>query len=130
MGIRPQKSIAVSHTTDEQDESHDGSTQKGYIQSSNQSNKAQSMNHSIFLATHQIPCHAMDIKQSTTDGYVEVLEDLFRQGGIGDKHDSSFNADHDVDMTEHVILVHGDLLTKERLDTVCNSRWIEYTPKN
>jgi hypothetical protein len=64
----------------------------------------------------------MDIKQSTTDGNVEVLEDLFRQGGIGDKRDSSFNADHDVDMTEHVILVHGDLLTKERLDTVRNSR--------
>lgn len=72
----------------------------------------------------------MDIKQSTTDGNIEVLEDLFRQGGIGDKRDSSFNADHDVDMTEHVILVHGDLLTKERLDTVRNSRRIEYTPKN
>lgn len=72
----------------------------------------------------------MDIKQSMTDGNVEVLENLFRQGGIGDKRDSSFDADHDVDMTEHVILVHGDLLTKERLDTVRNSRQIEYTPKN
>jgi hypothetical protein len=33
-------------------------------------------------------------------------------------------------MTKHVVLVHGDFLTKERLDTVRNSRWIEYTPKN
>jgi hypothetical protein len=33
-------------------------------------------------------------------------------------------------MTKHVVLVHGDFLTKERLDTVHNSRWIEYTPKN
>jgi hypothetical protein len=80
--------------------------------------------------THQIPCRAMDIKQSTTDGNVKVLEDLFWQGGIGDKCDSSFNVDHNVDMTEHIILVHGDLLTKERLDTVCNSWQIEYTPKN
>ncbi|KAG2034845.1 hypothetical protein BDR03DRAFT_935057 [Suillus americanus] len=63
--------------------------------------------------TYQIPC-----------------QDLFRQGGIGDKRDSSFNADHDVDMTKHIIIVHGDLLTKERLDTVCNSRRIEHTPKN
>ncbi|KAG1895706.1 uncharacterized protein F5891DRAFT_928633, partial [Suillus fuscotomentosus] len=80
--------------------------------------------------THQIPCCVMDIKQSMTDGNIEVLEDLFRQGGIGDKRDSSFNADHDVDMTERIIFVHSDLLTKERLDTVRNSRQIKYTPKN
>ncbi|KAG1848755.1 hypothetical protein DFJ58DRAFT_717039 [Suillus subalutaceus] len=33
-------------------------------------------------------------------------------------------------MSEHIILIHGDLLTKERLDTVHNSRCIEHTPKN
>ncbi|KAG2087739.1 hypothetical protein BD769DRAFT_1632408 [Suillus cothurnatus] len=33
-------------------------------------------------------------------------------------------------MSDHVILIHGDLLTKERLDTVRNSRRIEHTPKN
>ncbi|KAG2126360.1 uncharacterized protein EDB93DRAFT_1097117 [Suillus bovinus] len=33
-------------------------------------------------------------------------------------------------MSDHVLLVHGDLLTKERLDTVGNSRRIEMTPKN
>ncbi|KAG2114388.1 hypothetical protein DEU56DRAFT_874321 [Suillus clintonianus] len=59
--------------------------------------------------TNQIPCRAMDIKQSTTDGNVEVLDNLFRQGGIGDPHDSGFDAEHDVDMSEHIMLIHGDL---------------------
>ncbi|KAG2029371.1 hypothetical protein BDR03DRAFT_800750, partial [Suillus americanus] len=80
--------------------------------------------------TTQIPCQAMDIKQSTTDGNVEVLNNLFRQGGIGNPRDSGFDVEHDVDMLEHIILIHGDLLTKERLDTVRNSRCIEHTPKN
>ncbi|KAG1718684.1 hypothetical protein EDB19DRAFT_1649825, partial [Suillus lakei] len=80
--------------------------------------------------TTQIPCRAMDIKQSTTDGNVEVLDNLFRQGGIGDPRDSGFDAEHDVDMSEHIMLIHGDLLTEERLDTVRNSRCIEHTPKN
>ncbi|KIJ10040.1 hypothetical protein PAXINDRAFT_164302 [Paxillus involutus ATCC 200175] len=33
-------------------------------------------------------------------------------------------------MSEHVIFIHGDLLTKERVDAVRNSRRIEHTPKN
>ncbi|KAG2134981.1 hypothetical protein BD769DRAFT_1353025, partial [Suillus cothurnatus] len=80
--------------------------------------------------TTQIPCRAMDIKQSTTDGNMEVLNNLFRQGGIGNPGDSGFDVKHDVDMSDHVILIHGDLLTKERLDTLCNSWRIEHTLKN
>lgn len=80
--------------------------------------------------TTQIPCRAMDIKQSTTDGNVEVLNNLFRQGGIGDKREAGFDPEHDIDMSEHVIFIHGDLLTKERVDGVRNSRRIEHTPKN
>ncbi|KAG1754911.1 uncharacterized protein EDB91DRAFT_1043064 [Suillus paluster] len=80
--------------------------------------------------TNQIPCRSMNIKQSTTDGNVEVLVNLFRQGGIGDKSENDFDAEHDVDMSEHVILVHGDLLTKEQVDSVQSSRKIEHTPKN
>ncbi|KAG1899747.1 uncharacterized protein F5891DRAFT_953413 [Suillus fuscotomentosus] len=80
--------------------------------------------------TNQIHCCSMNIKQSTTDGNIEVLDNLFHQGGIGDKSKVNFDAEHDVDMTEHVILVHGDLLTKEWVDSVWNSRKIEHTPKN
>ncbi|KII83139.1 hypothetical protein PLICRDRAFT_58552 [Plicaturopsis crispa FD-325 SS-3] len=60
----------------------------------------------------------MKIKQSTTDGNIQVIEELHRQGGIGKPN-----------VTEYVILVHGDLLTKERLDSVRESRAIEDTPK-
>jgi hypothetical protein len=73
----------------------------------------------------------MKIKQSTTDGNVEVVENLLKQGGIGDPAaDEEFDLEHDVDMSEHVIFVHGDLLTKEQLDIACESRCIEDTPKN
>jgi len=81
--------------------------------------------------THQIPCRSMKIKQSITDGNVEVVENLLKQGGIGDPAaDEEFDLEHDVDMSEHVIVVHGDLLTKERLDIACESCCIEDTPKN
>jgi hypothetical protein len=33
-------------------------------------------------------------------------------------------------MSEHVLLIYGDLLTKEWLDTVCDTWRIESTPKN
>jgi hypothetical protein len=35
----------------------------------------------------------------------------------------------DIDMSEHVILFHGDLLTKERLDSVRDSQRIKKTPR-
>ncbi|KAG1906353.1 uncharacterized protein F5891DRAFT_1125666 [Suillus fuscotomentosus] len=80
--------------------------------------------------TEQVPCRVMNIKQSTTDGNVEVMENLLHQGGIRDKNSNDFDQSHDIDMSEHVLLVHGDLLTKEWLDTVGDSRIIETTPKN
>ncbi|PPQ97757.1 hypothetical protein CVT26_001805 [Gymnopilus dilepis] len=79
--------------------------------------------------TSQIPCRAMKIKESTADGNIEVVENLFRQGGIGEPEDQKFLDGIDVDMTEFVILIHGDLLTKERLESVQDSRRIEATPK-
>ncbi|KAH7904696.1 hypothetical protein BJ138DRAFT_1018765, partial [Hygrophoropsis aurantiaca] len=80
--------------------------------------------------TEQIPFRSMKIKQSTTDGNIEVMENLLKQGGIGEPSGEEFDAGNDVDMSEHVLLVHGDLLTKERLDSVRESRRIEDTAKN
>lgn len=71
--------------------------------------------------TTQIPCRAMNIKESTADGNIEVMECLLHQGGIGDPADANFDGLNDVDMSEFVLLIHGDLLTKERLDSVRNS---------
>jgi len=71
----------------------------------------------------------MNIKESTPDGNIEVLETLLCQGGIGEPEDKNFDLENDVDMSEMVLLVHSDLLTKEWLDTVQNSRCIEAMPK-
>jgi len=71
----------------------------------------------------------MNIKESTSDGNIEVIETLLRQGGIGDLRDAGFDTVHDVDMSEFVVFAHGDLLTKERVESAQSSRRIEGTPK-
>ncbi|KAJ3555101.1 hypothetical protein NP233_g12284 [Leucocoprinus birnbaumii] len=45
--------------------------------------------------TNQIPCCAMNIKESTQDGNIEVMEDLLKQGGLGEKGSSSFKEGKD-----------------------------------
>ncbi|KAG2045900.1 hypothetical protein BDR06DRAFT_985720 [Suillus hirtellus] len=83
-----------------------------------------------FTKTDQILFHSMRIKQSTADGNMELMENLLRQGGIRDPIDKEFTSAGDVDMSEHVLLIHSDLLTKEWLDTIRNTQRIESTPKN
>jgi hypothetical protein len=68
--------------------------------------------------TTQIPCRAMDIKESTQDGNIEVVKTLLCRGGVGEPADKWFKEGKDIDMSEHIIVFHGDLLTKERLDSV------------
>jgi hypothetical protein len=68
--------------------------------------------------TDQIPMRSMKIKQSSVDGNVEVMENLLRQGGLGDPMEPDFESSGNVDISEFVLLVHSDLLTKEHLDTV------------
>ena len=80
--------------------------------------------------TDQIPMRSMKIKQSLVDGNIDVMESLLQQGGLGDSTDPGFSANGDVDMSAFVLFIHGDLLTKERLDTIRDSRRIEDTPKN
>jgi hypothetical protein len=80
--------------------------------------------------TDQIPMRSMKIKQSSVDGNIDVMDNLLRQGGLGDPMEPDFESSGDVDISEFVLLVHGDLLTKERLDTVRDSRRIEDSPKN
>lgn len=57
------------------------------------------------------------------------MDNLHKQGGIGEPSEKGFLIGYDVDMSEWVILVHGDLLTKERLDAIKEARSIEETPK-
>ncbi|KAG1888595.1 hypothetical protein F4604DRAFT_1877194 [Suillus subluteus] len=79
------------------------------------------------VIVNAIPLHKT--RQSTTDGNIEVMDTLLRQGGIGECEEVGFDLQYDVDMSEHVLLIHGDLLTKERLDMIIKSRHIEDTPK-
>ncbi|KAF7293617.1 hypothetical protein MIND_01141000 [Mycena indigotica] len=79
--------------------------------------------------TTQVPCRAMKIKwQSTTDGNIQVIDNLHLQGGIGEPAETTFGAG-DVDITGSILLFHGDLLTKERIDGIRASRAIEATQK-
>jgi hypothetical protein len=79
--------------------------------------------------TMQIPCRAMKVKESTNDGNIEVIETLLRRGGLGEPDDNWFHDGKNVDITEFLIFLHGDLLTKERIDSVRDSRRIETTPR-
>ncbi|KIK32774.1 hypothetical protein CY34DRAFT_27153 [Suillus luteus UH-Slu-Lm8-n1] len=76
-----------------------------------------------------IPLYGVDDPASTTDGNIEVMDTLLRQGGIGECEDAEFDPQYDVDMSAHVLLVHRDLLTKERLDVIVKSQCIEDTLK-
>ncbi|KAF7309132.1 hypothetical protein MKEN_01115300 [Mycena kentingensis (nom. inval.)] len=76
--------------------------------------------------TKQAVFSAMPIKQSTADGNLQVLENLFRQSGIGEPESPLFSSG-DVDFTGFVILAHGDLLTVERVYDGRSSRAIEAT---
>ncbi|RDX48735.1 hypothetical protein OH76DRAFT_1351984 [Lentinus brumalis] len=67
----------------------------------------------------------MDINQSSALGNAEALAALFKQGGVGDPGDSRTPV---TDVGDHVILVHGDLATCERVQSVQDSRRVEKTP--
>ncbi|KAI9432901.1 hypothetical protein BJY52DRAFT_1198891 [Lactarius psammicola] len=62
--------------------------------------------------TDQVPMRSMKIKQSSVDRNIEVVENLLRQGGLGDPTEPDFESNGDVDLSQFVLLVHGDLLTR------------------
>ncbi|KAI0258559.1 hypothetical protein BC834DRAFT_835342 [Gloeopeniophorella convolvens] len=63
----------------------------------------------------------MDIDQSTNDSQAEIVENLFNQAQLGHPEDSPKS----LDISEHVVLFHGDLATGERLQSIQESRRIE-----
>ncbi|KAI1783104.1 hypothetical protein LXA43DRAFT_1135135, partial [Ganoderma leucocontextum] len=76
------------------------------------------------VKSRQVPVEGMDINQSKADGNKDALEDLFRQGGVGDPQDTpGVKA-----IGNHVVIVHGDLSTCERVQSVLRSRSLERTP--
>ncbi|KAI6097401.1 hypothetical protein EV401DRAFT_1816082, partial [Pisolithus croceorrhizus] len=77
---------------------------------------------------------AMDINNSTVSGNIEAVNALLRQDGIEDPAVMlEVNYGSDVDLlgaSEHVILIHGDLGTGERLQAAQLRRSIESTAWN
>lgn len=75
-----------------------------------------------------IATSAMDVSNSTVTGNIQSIVNLLQQGGIGDP---AVVDDPDMpDISEHVVLFHGDLGTGERLQSAQQRRGIENTPWN
>lgn len=74
----------------------------------------------------QVPARMMDISPSTPQGNGDALADLFRQANVGDPTEK--NCSEVTDVKNYMVLVHGDLLTGERIQSFQASRRIEKTP--
>lgn len=74
--------------------------------------------------TMHIPCRAIDINSSTNDGQGQIIDNLFMQPNLGDPTDTPGVED----IREHVVLVHRDLGTGERLAAIKESHAIERKP--
>ncbi|KIK75244.1 hypothetical protein PAXRUDRAFT_835740 [Paxillus rubicundulus Ve08.2h10] len=75
---------------------------------------------STVVKTPIIAARAMDINNSTVSGNIRAVDELLGQGGISNPgpSDESPSTDADSpDISEHIILIHGDLGTGERLQT-------------
>jgi hypothetical protein len=81
------------------------------------------------VKTPTIPARAMEFSNSTVSGNISTIKNLAEQGGIGDP------ADHEVkykatDLTQYVVLFHGDLGTGDRILSIQQCRSIEDSPWN
>ncbi|KZT68863.1 hypothetical protein DAEQUDRAFT_670600, partial [Daedalea quercina L-15889] len=76
------------------------------------------------VKSQQVPARAMDINQSSVDGNIEALTELFQQAGWG----NLVVTPDCIDMNEYIVLVHGDLGTCECVQSLLFSRGEEKTP--
>ncbi|KAG2367209.1 hypothetical protein BDR07DRAFT_1373030 [Suillus spraguei] len=74
-----------------------------------------------------IAARAMDINNSTVSGNIRAVTELLAQGGV---YDPDANILNNPDISQYVILVHGDLGTGERLQSAQLRRSSEETPWN
>lgn len=68
--------------------------------------------------TIQYPASAINTDEGSHNGNWQVLENLLKQGGVPDAR-----------LEDDIILVHGDLATKERIDGLRKMRTIESDSK-
>ena len=80
----------------------------------------------LVVKMRHAPARAMDINQSTASGNIQAISNLMEQGGVGVVGDVSageldFEMDN-VDVSEHVILINGDLATGEHVYGILERR--------
>lgn len=75
------------------------------------------------VQSQQIPAQAMDINQSSVN--IDALTDLFHQAGWSGGPEVAPGC---INMDEYVVLVHSDLATCERVQSILFSRGEERTP--
>jgi hypothetical protein len=71
------------------------------------------------MKTSQYPASAINADEGSNDGNWQVFVNLLEQAGVPDER-----------LEEEIVLVHGDLATKERIDGLCKMRTIESSAKN
>jgi hypothetical protein len=71
------------------------------------------------VKTRQFPANAINADEGQNDGNWQVLESLLEQSSVPTAK-----------LEETVILIHGDLATKERVDALRKMRCIEHSAKN
>ena len=69
------------------------------------------------------PAYAMDVNNLTVSGNIRVIECLKKQAGLGGPDD-----DNCIDITDSVVIIHGDLGTGERINSIRKRRSIEDRP--
>ncbi|KAI0308804.1 hypothetical protein OF83DRAFT_1180361, partial [Amylostereum chailletii] len=76
-----------------------------------------------------VPARAMDINQSKVSGNIQAITELLSQGGVGQppSDDDEFES-FTKDISEYVVLIHGDLGTYERVMAAVERRSLEATP--
>ncbi|KAG1803053.1 hypothetical protein EV424DRAFT_1474635 [Suillus variegatus] len=78
------------------------------------------------VKTPTIAALAMDVSNSTVAGNIQSVINLLKQGGITEPN--TFDDPEIPDISEYVVLFHGDLGTGERLQAVQQRCAIENTP--
>ncbi|KAH7904953.1 hypothetical protein BJ138DRAFT_1138408 [Hygrophoropsis aurantiaca] len=78
------------------------------------------------IKTPVVAASAMDVNNSTVAGNIQAIEKLMAQGGVLDPDDVEEGETPDI--SEHVVLVHGDLGTGEQILSLQQRRAIEETP--
>ena len=80
------------------------------------------------VKSRHVPLRTMDINPSTVSGNADVFTEMFRQAGIGDPTEDGQENCGVTAINNTVILVHGDLGTGERIESLQYSRSPESTP--